>query len=313
MLFRSIPFQLSQIVSALTGQPQKIFNYNSGKWQTISAVRKDFNDQKKRAADNAGGDYIRGAKETAKNLSANSKISAKDRDQLIKEIEAYNTYAFHSDSSEYLNLDDDNFDYKKFGMSKQTWEFMRQYNKTSSQSNRRSNRMNYAGNIARERSRFGRNMRTQEADGTNISNVLFNDGVDETAKTRTLLGVDEYSNDMFFYLQGIYLATTHVSDNLGTLAGGRRLKGTEVQRNGKTKPIRSLTARPSESDRAEANERISPSETTINAINAADIDNEARGALDARDMNNLPQKLQEYVAAKQAAEENGGEDRKSVV
>lgn len=305
-----IPFQLAHIISALNGKDPEIFDYKSGKWKTVKKIQSEFDNEKKRYADNVGGDYIYNAKKTVRDLSINKKISDKERDQIIKEIEAYNTYAFHSNDSDFMNIDNDNFNYKKYGMSKETWEFMRQYNKSLSGVNKKSNRMNYAGEVTRGRSSFGNMRRQQEADGSNIYSVLYNESnsINETEKTRTLLGVDEFNNDIFYYLQGIFLATTHVSDNLNNfVSGGKKIKGTSVQRNGKTAPIRTLIARPTENDKFNINEKISPSDTVVRSINASDIDFSTRKSLEAKNMNNLPKELADYIEAKKKSAETGEE------
>ena len=294
-----IPYQLSQIVAAVTGQPQKIFDYRTGKWKTISSIKTEYNDFKNRYADNADHEFINEIKEVIKELKSQNKYSEEQAKTMMQQLVQFNRNAFHSDNSEFMNFMNDNFNYSKFGMDKATWEMMRQYTKSQNKSGKRSQRLNYTGNIMRERSKFGDAMRGIEAEGS-IFNVLFDDSIDESEKSRTLLGVDEYNNDIFFYLQGIYQHTQHVSENLELFAPvGSTIQGASIQSGGSIKPIRKIRKRASSKEVEKKRQSISSDMIELSASEIYNATNKVSGSRNNK-FSKYKKELQQYLIDKES-------------
>lgn len=239
-----IPTQLGKILSAITGEEEKRFDYNSGKWVKVSSIRKQFDSYKRSQAKMNGGDYIDYLEQLATIMARDNNMDSKKLEQLKKEIENYNYVAFHSNSDDFTNIMKDNFNYSKYGLSKDGWEFIKQANRLADRQKKYGLRMQYAGNMYTGRNSYGNNLRYKESDGSDLTLQLFNDSIDETEKSSTILGRDKYKNDIFFYLQGIYQYSKHLSDNLPLLAGGggkgRRIKGSSIPTNGKITPIQAI-------------------------------------------------------------------------
>lgn len=239
-----IPYQLSQIVSALTGRPQELFDYKTGKWIKSSTIKSDFEKKKDGYADSAGYEFVSEVKAVLRELKNQNKLTDEQLSKMSGQVDKFNRIAYHSDNSEFVNFMDDGFDFSKYGLDRSTWNVLKAYAKDLQKNGKRSKIRKYTGNIMTDRARLGNEMLDLEADGSSIYNVLFNGSalIDENERGRTLLGVDQFNNDIFFYLQGIYQSTTHVSDNLHLLIpNGRSTKGTKIDKNAKISPIRSIT------------------------------------------------------------------------
>lgn len=165
-LMKVIPYQLSQIVSALTGRPLEEYDYNTGKWIKRSEIQNEFDKFKTRSAASAGGDYIYYMKDSARNLKNSKKMSDKDFKRYMEQIDKYNTEAFHSDDVKYQDIDKDNFDYQSFGLDKDVWEYMRSYNKALARKGKSGQRLKYSSDIATGKAYYGNKMRNLEASGS---------------------------------------------------------------------------------------------------------------------------------------------------
>lgn len=235
-----IPFQLSEIVSALTGKPQRVYDYQTGKWKNVNTVKSDFQKFKNEAADSATYEFMYELKQVVEDLAKSQKMSEEQSKAMIKQLYSFNRTAFHSDSSDFLNFEKDNFNYAKYGLDENTWNLLRNYTTQLKKNNKGSKVTRFTGNIMRERARFGNRLRDMESEGS-IYNLLFDDSIKDQDKSRTLLGVDKYNNDIYYYLQGIYQYTKHVSDNLEVFApGGSSLQGTRIDNGGTIKPIKKI-------------------------------------------------------------------------
>ena len=274
-LMEVIPFQLSQIVSVLTGKPQEIYDYKTGKWVKANTVQKDFDNMKNKYADAAGYEFVSEVKAVLKELKNQNKLTDEQLAKMSGQIDTFNRTAYHSDSSDFIHFAEDGFDFSRYGLDRSTWNVLRAYAKDLKRNGKRSKISRYTGQIMTDRARMGNNMLELEADGSSIYNILHNGAtlVDETERGRNLLGVDEYNNDIFYYLQGIYQSTTHLSDNLHLfIPNGRSTKGTKIEKNARITPIRSITRR----------DRVNASSVEERRNNATDL-----GSLDAEQLEEL--------------------------
>lgn len=303
-----IPYQLSLIVSALTGQEQKIFNYDSGKWVRSSLLRRDFNKMKNDAADNVDYEYINMLKSTIDKLKADNGQTeeelARAKERMKRQVDEYNRTAFHSDSADFMNIMKDDFDYARYGLDETTWNLIRDINKANARSGKRSRRMKYNSNMFLARDNFGNRMRNMEGEGSPYE-VLFNEsGLEDTKKSRGLLGVDEYNHDIFYYLQGIFQYTRHLSDNVVYFGSGRS-KGTDgIKKGGKIKGVKPIKAKATEEDRREIDERHDNrgNNTYDRSSLAAALDQStSEGSLENPADKITDPELKEYYIAREAA------------
>lgn len=237
-LVEVIPYQLSQLVAAVTGTDQKVYNYETGKWMRVGGIKAEFGELKDRAGISAGGDYRRRLNDTLSKVD----LSDEQRQAMQQEIDEYFKRAITERSSRFSKIDEDDFDYTKSGLSKETWEFMRNVNKAIGQKDGKFTE--FVADVYSERNRYGKKMRELSENGESIFNLLFNDSLydnkDELEKIKNLkkssklpgassqsepnlsvnLGKDKYGYDIWFYLQGLYKHTKHLSDNIEYLGGG---------------------------------------------------------------------------------------------
>lgn len=271
-LMEVIPEQLSYIVSALTGRPRELFDYDTGKWKRVSNIESEFRKFKNNSADMAGYEFI----SEMKNLIDKMNKGNEDQRKTMKaQLDTFNRTAFHSNSDEFMRFEENGFPYWKYGLDRETWEFMRQFSRVQDKSGKRSKKMKYFGEHFTERDSFGDKIRDKENNGS-IFGYLFNheDNIKEDEKTRTIFGVDQYNNDLFYYLQGIYLHTRHLSDNIEVFApGGTIINGSSIESNGKIKPIRRLRTRVNRSEVDKRNNNIGLFSTTVNEVESAYLSN----------------------------------------
>lgn len=309
-LLEVIPTQLAKIVAAVTGEPEQRYDFETGRWKTIHEVKKEFEQDRIRYANMAGGDYIDFLKDTISQLQQANTLTAEQAKSLKQQIIDFNYKAFHSNDSEFTKIMRDDFNYSKYGLSKEGWEFIRNANKAAESQGKYNLRMGYNASMYENRDMYGDARRRQEEDGSNLALQLYNGSIlsekDEKKKSRTILGSDEYNNDIFFYLQGIYKHSKHISDNLGSISSGSSGRVSRVNRH--LKPVEELQASVRDEDKENIDKR-----TALEAL--AEIQNtsitEAVNSIFGEDgtifSSKLSPELQEYIDKKQAALEAGSE------
>ena len=240
-LINVIPTQLGKILSALTGREEERFNYDTGRWVKVSSIKEDWKNIRDRAAKNATFEYTSNIEDVIRKLLRSGQITHQQADNLKKQVSNYTNTAFHSNNEKYRDIMQDDFDYESFGMDREGWEFLRSVNR-SFDKNKKAIRTNLIKNITTDRDKFGADNERRALDSSYIGLGLYNGSIDEDQKTRTLLGVDDYGNDLFYYLQGIYQNTMHVSENLGVFVpNGTKIKGVNIKPKGQIKPIGATT------------------------------------------------------------------------
>lgn len=304
-----IPTQLGKILSAITGEEEKRFDYNSGKWVKVSSIKTNFERYKRSQARMNGGDYIDYLNNLANIMARDNNMDPKQLEKLKQEIENYNYNSLFSNSDDFKNIMKDNFNYSRYGLSKDGWEFIRRANRLADEQKKYSGRTQWAGGIYTGRNNYGNSLRYKEADGTDMAIQLFNDSIDETERSSTILGRDKYKNDIFFYLQGIYQYSKHLSDNLPLLVGGGRgkggkIKGTSIPTSGKITPIQAITLNEAESSFNNINSYPpNAGYTNSNYIISSDMAENALkegGQFEQTTLSKMPRDLREYYLNKQS-------------
>lgn len=255
-LLEVIPTQLAQIVSALTGGPIKIYDYDSGRWKTRSDIKKEWKDNELRAARNASGDLYWNANSALRSMQSKGTITEARREIMSQQIDNYLTTALLSGDSEFLKLFEKDFDYKKFGMDKGTYDFLLKMMQYAKDHKKGKFLMDFPAGIFTGRDNYGDSLRRLNEDGSTQFNTLF-DGTDDTDKSRLLLGTDRYNHDIFYYLQGIYLHTKHVSDNLPLLinGSGKKIKGGKISKNNQYHTISDISISVPENEKNNINKK----------------------------------------------------------
>lgn len=317
-----IPYQLSLLVSAITGQDQKIFDYDSGKWKRVAAVKTEWNNMKLKEGLNAGGDYRTLLNDALSSLSSGGGISEEQRQMMQKEIDSYFQSTISERGDRFRDINKDDFDHTKSGMSKETWEFMRQINKSIGEQNNLFTK--FVGDVYSARNAYGKKIRSMSESGESVFNALFNNslfddeeekeilkskkesdklkGIKDKPNMSVNLGTDKYGYNIWFYLQGLYQHTKHISDNLGNIGGGggKRRRGSVS-----ISPIEDLmprreTAEQITQQREQRSGAQTVSRVSDSAINSAvqEVMNHSRAG---GSLIKLSQKAQEYKIMRDSA------------
>ena len=242
-----IPTYLSIIASSLTGAPETRFNYSNGKFETVAGIKRAHDESKARYAKNAGGDFRTDALKLAENLG----LTKEAQDKMKEEIESYFLRSFELGKSKMTNITKDNFDYQNFGLSKDSLAVLREILGSYARIGKTDKAMRAASENRLQRDRYGdyiRSIETSEGDPTltlfNQSSIISSGSKKDKVKGGGLLGLDKYNHDIFFYLQGIYQYTGHVSDNIGFIGTGnlstQRSRG-KIQNGGSIVPVREIS------------------------------------------------------------------------
>lgn len=317
-----IPYQLSLLVSAITGEDQKIFDYNSGKWKRVAAVKTEWNNMKLKEGFRAGGDYRTLINDALGGLSSGGGISEEQRQMMQKEIDSYfqSTVAERGDRFRDINKDD--FDHTKSGMSKETWEFMRQINKSIGEQNNLFTK--FVGDVYSARNTYGKKIREMSESGESVFNALFNNslfddedekeilkakkksdklkGIKDEPNISVNLGTDKYGYNIWFYLQGLYQHTKHISDNLGNIGsgGGKRRKGS-----GSISPIEDLMPKREKAEQITQQREQRAGAQTVSRVSDSAINSAVQEVLNhsraGGDLIKLSQKAQEYKIMRDSA------------
>lgn len=214
-----IPTTLLKIYSTLSGKPEMRYDYDKGKFVTISSIRETVKEEMSRAAKDAGGKF----REDALDYIKDKGLTPEQQSLIEKEIESYFLQAFKNGSGFY-DLFKTSFNPQSFGLSENSLKVLqniiRGYEK-SKDPEKRHNANKFVTDLALARDDFGDRMRREEANGMNMRVHLQNGFSDEGAK----FGLDEYNHSSMFYLQGIYQYTGYLADNIEYISGrGRKVK-----------------------------------------------------------------------------------------
>lgn len=211
-----IPTQLAHIEAALTGGDIMIYDYDKGKFVTKKSVIKEAVSTMQNYANRAGGDFRDDLRRAVNKSGANSAR----RDEMMKQIDAYFLAAFENGTG-FDELFQDNFDKKKYGdLDDETLQLMQNMIKSYAK-NGKGARAFVRSRVREQResySRRNRNMAGNEDPELQLHNGSKDFG--NKASTGGLLGKDEYNHDIFWYLQGIWRYTAHLSDNIGLFGKG---------------------------------------------------------------------------------------------
>lgn len=257
-LIEVIPTQLAQIQAALTGGPVMLYDYDRGKFVSRSNIASEAASMKQKYANRAGGDF----RDDIIEIINKSQASTGRKDEAKKQVDAYFLKAFESGEGFYNILKED-FKEKDYGLDEETLALMREVLRSYGKNHKVSRALEFASNVRNERESYGQRIRNLSNSGVDPELYLFNDSDKFGNRTTSggLIGKDQYNHDIFFYLQGIYQYTGHLSDNIGLFgSGGSYKKRGSIKGKGSFVPVRDLTKEMTEEEIKTAQERIKAEE-----------------------------------------------------
>lgn len=228
-----IPTYLATIASAVTGAPETRFNYNTGKYETLAGIKRAHQETKERYAKNAGGDFRSDSLKLVDNLD----LSAEAKKKLKEEIEDFFLKSFEKGKSKMTEINKDSFNAAEFGLTHDSLAILRAMLGSYARTGKTDKSNRFAGEVRLQRERYGDYIRGLESSNGDSTLSLFNNSdiiskglkptkgnskveKEDLLRPGGILGIDKYNHDIFYYLQGIFKHTKHVSDNLGSIGGG---------------------------------------------------------------------------------------------
>lgn len=206
-----IPSQLAKIISLLSGQGEKIYDYEKGKFISGQDIKNDYENMKKgyrKSSTSEMEDYM---KDYAKLITFNS---LKEKKNFEEDLEKFFTKLYDENKLFDVNsstLDEDHLDY---GIDSKNFRTIRTlYKKAPKYMQHQIN-----ADILEGRNRQSKDFKEIEDNGNSIMHYLFNgSNINEFIKENKLekksssvltnslnATVDNYGRNIFFYLQNIY-------------------------------------------------------------------------------------------------------------
>ena len=211
-----IPALLAKIESAITGRDEKIFDYESGKWTTGSAVIKNLKERKKSSVRNATGD-VRSFINSAANRVG---FANYDEKKLFdEELETFLTAIYNKGGFYNVRNPGKALDYgisdKNFKRFNALWKNMP-----------REVQMALGGQVQSSRNSTTRQFEEMEKNNSHIYNAIFSgrkltenvtiDKYGNVEKSKTFGKRDKYRNDDLYYLREMFkeLSTIRAYQNI---------------------------------------------------------------------------------------------------
>ena len=206
-----IPTTLLQIYSAITNTEPMRFDYNSGKFVKTSALAAEFNKKKREYIEASGGDFYKKAQRYAQYVARGE--SEEEKKRIAEEVYKYFEKAF--ETGEHNVFASDN------GIDPEVYaKIIKRVASDNQGRSRRSRKFNnkWVVESNEQAARFADYLRSQEASGyaalQMTHNELTGEGKSKGTKN-TIIGLDEYGHNYYWYLQGIWQYTGYIAHNLG--------------------------------------------------------------------------------------------------
>ena len=207
-----IPTTLLEIYSAITGAPTMRYDYKKGIFVKTSSILADFNKEKRKYVKNSAEDYL----DAIENKLANRKgMSQEKKDQMMEEAYKYFEKAF--DTGDYNIFTQDH------GIDPEAYKIIRNVAIKSLRSSNRNDRTLINRTVAQSaqaNADYSNYLKSEEASGASIYAAL-NSGFNSKKMNGkgSIIGLDEYGHNYYFYLQGIWQFTNYLANNVGYIAG----------------------------------------------------------------------------------------------
>lgn len=201
-----IPTTLLQIYSVLSGTDPMRFDYNSGKFVKASAISNQLKKNKERYVAEAGGDFYKEVQKAIKDSNSS------DKDKML--VEAYKFFENAFDTGDHSIFKGSNIDPATYELIKSV--------ATSMQKNPKTRRFNNKWSVEsnRKAADFSNSLRSEEAMGYSIYQMEHNKGeFDQKGTGHTIIGLDQYGHNYYYYLQGLFRYAGYMVNNWGMVAG----------------------------------------------------------------------------------------------
>ena len=210
-LIEVIPTQLGKIVSLLSGESEKIFDYDKGKFVKADTIKDDYNKKVKSYSDNATADMREFMEDYMKLLTFNS---IDERKALQKDIKKFFDAMYNNNKLFDINSNTLDDDHTQYGVSSKNFRVIRGMFKNAPKHMQHS----INAEILDNRNRQTRDFENIEKDNDSIYRYMYNNSnIDEFIKKNKLektsssvltnsLNVtkDKFGHNIFYYLQNIY-------------------------------------------------------------------------------------------------------------
>lgn len=256
-----IPTQLALILSAITGQDAKIYNYETGKWTTYKQLQKNLKKDVKNISRRATSDIQGQFEDYFLDDNKNSGISRSSKAFHTFKQDSQNFFHYLTMNNDMIPFNDREWDklesrLDKFGllvdngssgsgglMLRSNFNRIRQYYKRNEKNGKRHININTPGQMLSGRNEIAQFMQNQENDPASMYGMLFS-GVDKKGgfgskgdknlpkiKNHFLNSmVDNKGNNIFYYLQQFYMDLKRVEYNTRT-GGGSGSNETRKRKN----------------------------------------------------------------------------------
>ena len=223
-----IPTYLSKILSTLSGKEEMRYDFSKGKFLSLKEIKEKRDDITRYPAESAGYDLKEAFEEyLGKQEKENGakKYTKDEQKELIGNLNKFfKTYVEKGELFNYRKKNIKDSYFEKFGLDPKTGKELVQLLKELEQEDKGYIATNLNKEVLLARERISDDFSDLENAGDSIISSLYNNSIDEKALQLSPLNlnniVDQYHNNVFYYLQGIYQYTRHVSDNISKIGGG---------------------------------------------------------------------------------------------
>ena len=306
-----IPTQLAHIEAALTGGPVMIYDYDRARFVKHGELQERFNDEKMGYARRAGGDFRDDLRQSIRSSGANDVR----KEQLYGMIDQFFLKSFERGSGFY-DVMKESFNGKDYGLDDESLNLIRMMITGYNKNNKRGRALEYAGEMRAQRDSYGSYMNRLGEDSLNPYLQLFNgqEGFGNRKVSGGIIGLDDYNHDIFFYLQGIYQYTGHLSDNIGLIGtgSGRYARRKDLKKGGSIAPVRQLTKFLTEEQQAKIVEQIKAKTLAEEGSDYSFTDDDILRVLDPN-FKRIKEKEKKYDKDGNLIEESSAEKLSSII
>ena len=219
-LIEVIPTTLLKIYSAITGEPEYRYNYDTGKFVKMSSIQKEVDERRFRYAKSAGGDF---RDDAINKIKENERLNEEQKKKLTSEIDSYFLKAFTKGEG-FTEINKNSFNPEQFGLTADSLKILKdllEEYRSSTDRNKRNRHNEFMVNVQRERDSYGDFLRRQEANGIDTE-IYLNNGFAEAEQRAGGIGTKQFISSISDYVKGIFENSESIVSILSEGSGRRR-------------------------------------------------------------------------------------------